>query len=598
VATIFGQPVNIREFQRIYSGLQQRYRAVLRMQEHELNERFNFREMALEQLAMRAILLRMASQYGIVVTEQELYDHITGMAAFQDAGRFSSTRYQAVLRSQVPPLMPHQFEAEQQQDLLLQKVSTLFSTGMHVTDAEVEQAYRRDHEKLALRYVSLTASLFEAQVTPTEEDLQSQYEAQRDTYRAPEQRQIRYVTVPLQRFMLAYEPTPEEIQDYYTRHLDTFRRPEQVRARHILMKVPTGATPEQEEQARARAEAILTSIREGADFAQAAQQHSEDTGTADKGGDLGYFPRHQMVKPFDEVAFTLPPGQLSDLVRTSFGWHIIRVEDKREEETQPLTAVEAEVKTKLREAKARDAATTFTDDLLTALEANPRQLAELAHQHELALVTTPFLPATGQAQGLETLPELMKRVFTLPELGVDTLQAPDGAYYVFQVAAIQPSTLLEFSVVREQVLQAVRARKSLELARQQAEEWVTQVRTGTTLETLAAERSLTVAETGPFQYRDTIPQLGRPVEVSRVVAGLKAGEVATAADGARYLVLQMVERQPADMQGYAADKTEYHRRLLEQKRQMASAGFQQFLHAQYQTLRQQGDIVVNPQFVF
>ena len=174
VATIFGQPVSIREFQRVHNGLQQRYRAIFRTQSDvDLNERFNFREMALEQLATRAILLRLAQQYGVVVTEQELYDYIAEMAPFQEQGRFSPARYQAVLRSQVPPMAPRQFEAEQQQDLLLQKVSTLLTEGVHVTDAEVEQTYRRDHEQVAVRYVMLTAAQFEAQVAMTDEELQS-----------------------------------------------------------------------------------------------------------------------------------------------------------------------------------------------------------------------------------------------------------------------------------------------------------------------------------------------------------------------------------------------------------------------------------------
>ena len=109
VATIFGQPVNVRDFQRMYNALQQRYRAIFRTQSTvDLNERFNFREMALEQLATRAILLRLAQQYSVVVTEQELYDHIAGMAPFQEQGQFSPARYQLVLRSQVPPVAPRQ----------------------------------------------------------------------------------------------------------------------------------------------------------------------------------------------------------------------------------------------------------------------------------------------------------------------------------------------------------------------------------------------------------------------------------------------------------------------------------------------------------
>jgi len=288
VATIFGQPLSIREFQNVYNALQQQYRAIFRMQEVDLNGQFNFREMALEELAKRAILLRLAEQYGVVITQQELEDSIAGMAPFQEQGRFSLARYQAVLRSQVPPIAPRQFEVQQRQALVLQKVIALLTEGIQVTDAEVEQTYRHDNERVAVRYVMLTASSFEAQVTMTDEELQGYYEAHKEAYRDPEQRQIRYVALPLQRFIQHYNPAAEEVNDYYTRHLETFQRPEQVRARHILFKVASSASAEQEAQVRTRAEVVLAAVRNGEDFATLAKQHSEDTATAEQGGDLGY----------------------------------------------------------------------------------------------------------------------------------------------------------------------------------------------------------------------------------------------------------------------------------------------------------------------
>jgi hypothetical protein len=186
----------------------------------------------------------------------------------------------------------------------------------------------------------------------------------------------------------------------------------------------------------------------------------------------------------------------------------------------------------------------------------------------------------------------------MPELGVDTQQGQDGTHYIFQTAAIRPSTTQEFSTVKDRVTQELRTQKSTELAQQQAEEWATQVRAGTPLAELAAAQSVQVVETGLFKRRDPVPQLGQQAAFSRAAFGLQEGAIGTAHDGARHFVLQVTERQPADMQAYMADKAEYRQKLMDRKRQQMGTGFQQYLHAEYQKLRQQGDIVVNREYVF
>lgn len=599
VATILGQPVGVREFQRVQSNIYQQYRAMFRAQpEFNLNEHFNFREMALEQLATRAILLRLTRQEGFVVTDEELYDRIAAIPAFHTQGRFDSTRYETVLRSQVPPIPPQQFEAEQRQDLLLEKVHAAVSQSVQVTEYEAESAYRLEHEQVAVRYVLLAPTSFTDQIKPTDEEIQKYYETHKETYREPEQRQIRYAAVSLQRFMVPREFTADEIAAYYEQHLNSFQQAERVRARHILFKVPANASAEQEAQQRTQAETVLAALREGADFATLAQQSSEDPATAEQGGDLGFFPRGQMVKPFEDEAFSLPIGEVSAPLRTTFGWHLLRVEDKQSERTKTLEEAQPEIRAQLQEAKGREALEAFLDDMVIALERDPGRFVELGTQRELDIVTTPFIPSTGRVEKLENVPDFVRRAFALAGQAVETVKGPDGTHYILQVAERRPASIQEFAVVQERVRQDLRTEKSAELAGQTADEWLTKMRAGTPLAELAASLQASVVESGLFKRQDTIPQLGRLPALNHAAFGLAVGTAGVVHEGTRHVVLEVVERQSADMQAYEKEAVEYRKKLLERKRQQMLQAFQQSLRAQYQKLRQQGDIAVNPSYVF
>jgi peptidyl-prolyl cis-trans isomerase D len=290
VATVLGHRIGIAEFQRVYNTLYRTYQNVLgNRADASLLEQFNFREMALEQIAKRYILLRMAEEEELQVTDAELFERIASLPAFQEQGRFDPARYHAVLRYQVPPITPQQFEAEQRRDLLLEKVYTLVQRSMQVTEVEAEEAYRREHEQVAVRYVTLVPSLFMSQVTVTDAEAQAHYDSQQSTYQESEKRQLRYLAVSPERFPFTGEIPQEEIEDYYELHPEAFTRQEEVRVRHILFKVPEYASAEQEAQVRTRAEQVLSELRGGADFATLAQQSSEDEASATKGGDLDFF---------------------------------------------------------------------------------------------------------------------------------------------------------------------------------------------------------------------------------------------------------------------------------------------------------------------
>jgi peptidyl-prolyl cis-trans isomerase D len=600
VATLWGQGIEAAEFQRTQNALYRQYRQVFGNQpDVDLREHFNFRQMALEQIVSRALLLRIAEENRLEVTDTELYAHLTRQPSFQNPqGQFDSDRYRVALASVVPPVSMQQFEDEQRRSLMQSKVFALVQQGAQITDAEAEQTYRHEHQQVNVRYVTLVPSLFEAEATVSDEEVKTHYETYRESYREPERRQIRYLTVTAEPFQVAREFTDGEISVYYDRHPQAFVQQEEARARHIMFILPENASAQREERVRGLAQGVLDDLRGGADFAAAAAEHSEDEGTAEAGGDLGFFPRGRMMPPLEEAAFSLPIGELSDPVRTELGFHILRVEERMETGIKPLEEALQEVIDALQDEKAREAALVFVDDLVVAMDEAPERFAELADQHGLEVETTPFVEAAGFIEELTGAPQLIGRAFSLRAQTVDAMVGRNGNHYIFQVAETQPDKVPPLEDIVERVTRDARDSKGADLASETGAEWVTQLRDGASLAELAGPLELQVTETGWFRRNEPVPDLGNVSEFRRAAFQLQPNEGEAVGEGDRTYVVQVIEYRDAGMSTFKADLPDYRRQLLAQKQNQLVQAFQESLATQYQQLLRDGDLVVNSQYVF
>ena len=600
VATLWGQGIEAAEFQRTQNALYRQYRQVFGNQpDVDLREHFNFRQMALEQIVSRALLLRIAEENRLEVTDAELYAHLARQPNFQNPqGQFDSDRYRVALASVVPPVSMQQFEDEQRRSLMQSKVFALVQQGAQITDAEAEQTYRHEHQQVNVRYVTLVPSLFEAEATVSDEEVKTHYETHRESYREPERRQIRYLTVTAEPFQVAREFTDGEISVYYDRHPQAFVQQEEARARHIMFILPENASAQREERVRGLAQGVLDDLRGGADFAAAAAEHSEDEGTAEAGGDLGFFPRGRMMSPLEEAAFSLPIGELSDPVRTELGFHILRVEERMEAGIKPLEEARQEVIDALQDEKAREAALVFVDDLVVAMDEAPERFAELADQHGLEVETTPFVEAAGFIEELAGAPQLIGRAFSLRAQAVDAMVGKNGNHYIFQVAETQPDKVPPLEDIVERVTRDGRDSKGADLASETGAEWVTQLRDGASLPELAGALELQVTETGWFRRNEPVPDLGNVSAFRRAAFQLQPNEGEAVGEGDRTYVVQVIEYRDADMITFKADLPDYRRQLLAQKQNQLVQAFQESLATQYQQLLRDGDLVVNSQYVF
>ena len=600
VATLWGQGIEAAEFQRTQNALYRQYRQVFGNQpDVDLREHFNFRQMALEQIVSRALLLRIAEENRLEVTDTELYAHLTRQPSFQNPqGQFDSDRYRVALASVVPPVSMQQFEDEQRRSLMQSKVFALVQQGAQITDAEAEQAYRHEHQQVNVRYVTLVPSLFEAEATVSDEEVKTHYETYRESYREPERRQIRYLTVTAEPFRVTREFSEDELQAYYDSQPEALVRRAEARARHILFRLPENASAERQERVRSLAQSVLDDLRGGADFAAAAAEHSEDDGTAEAGGDLGFFPRGRMMPPLEEAAFSLPIGELSDPVRTELGFHILRVEERMETGIKPLEEALQEVIDALQDEKAREAALVFVDDLVVAMDEAPERFAELADQHGLEVETTPFVEAAGFIEELTGAPQLIGRAFSLRAQTVDAMVGRNGNHYIFQVAETQPDKVPPLEDIVERVTRDARDSKGADLASETGAEWVTQLRDGASLAELAGALELQVTETGWFRRNEPVPDLGNVNEFRRAAFQLQPNEGEAVGEGDRTYVVQVIEYRDAGMSTFKADLPDYRRQLLAQKQNQLVQAFQESLAAQFQQLLRDGDLVVNSQYVF
>ena len=337
VATVQGRAITVSDFTRAYNAQMAQFRnAYGGNMSPAMLRQLGMDRQVLQQMIDQEAVLAEATRLGISATDAEVRDRIVSIPAFQENGQFiGEQRYRQLLRLQRPPITAAQFEDEIRNSVILDKMRATLTEWITVSDADADAEYRRRNEKVSLELVSFPTVSFLDQVQVTDADVAAYFEQSKDTYRIGERRKVRYLLLDVQAIRNNITVPEQDIQRAYRQNIDQYSQPEQVRVSHILLNTEG----KDEAAVRARAEDLLKQIKGGADFEALAKANSQDPASASKGGDLDFFGRGRMVPEFEAVAFTLPVGQLSDVVRTQYGFHIMKVTDKKAAEVQPLDAV-------------------------------------------------------------------------------------------------------------------------------------------------------------------------------------------------------------------------------------------------------------------
>ena len=552
-----------------------------------------------------------ARRLGLSVSDVEVRDFLhNGQFGdlFFPGGNFVGQDQYADLVSQNFNMSIPQFEQAIKTQLLLTKLEGSIVAGVAVSDEEIKQEYRKQNAKVKVQYAVLASEDLKKKINPSDAELKAFYDQSKARYQnsIPEKRQAKYVVVDSTAAVqqLKAKLTPEQLQPYYDQHKDDFKTPEEVKASHILIRTPPpgpDGKPDQKgvEAAKAKAEDILKKLRAGGDFAEIAKKESQDPGSGSKGGDLGWFQRNQMVPEFDKAAFSQPIGKIGDLVQSSFGFHIIKVEDKHSAGVKPFSDVKEQIATKIVQEEALKQAQDQANSALA--QAKKDGLDKAAAAKHLQVTNSDWFARSDSLPGIGAAPDFMNAAFTAkpndaPQLvKVSSAMAAGGIqierYAIFQVTGDKPPSTPSFEEIKGKVADDFKASKVNQLLTQKTQEMADRAHALHDLKKAAAEVGATVKTSDLVSPTQQVPDLGSMQGPAGAAYDLKQGEISGPLSlGANGAVLQVVEKQEPTDADFAKDKDQIRDQIQRQKQQER---MQMYVVGLRERLQKTGKIKIN-----
>jgi len=570
VATIGDQTVTVSEVER-------EARAMLRQQMPRGGPQASmlmpyFASQAAQQLINEKALVAEAHRMGLRVSDDELRDELQHGelgATFFPNGKFIGTEEYETLLQQHELTVP-QFEAQEKEFILIRKLRALVSSTAFVPDADVRDEFNKRNTKVKFEYAVISQADILKGLHPTDEELKAYYERNKAQYNnsIPEKRQIKYVIADSAKMAAATTVTDQDLQSYYDQHRDEYRVPEQVKVTHILIKIPLPAPGAKVDEkavadARAKAEDVLKQVKAGGDFAKLAEKYSDDPGSAKSGGELGWIGRGRTVPEFEKAAFSLGKGETSDLVQSSYGFHIIRVEDKQTAHLKTLAEVKSEIEEKVKQEKAARATEASANAFLSQARTDGFDKAAAAKGQ--AAVTTDFFSRTDTLPGMAANPQFTEAVFgETDKAPPDIVQIPQG-YVVFQLLGIKPPATPTFEEVRSKVESQFKNERAGFLLQQKTQELSDRAKADHDLKKAAKDLGATTKTSDLVPPDGQVPDIGSMANASAIFS-LKPGDISgpiTAAGNG--VVAQLLEKQAPTDQEFTQKKDEIRQSLVDAK---------------------------------
>ena len=521
-----------------------------------------------EGLIQQDIELQQAKRLGITATDDDVRRYLHtgqwGMVLFPDGKYIGDQRYAEFVSEQFQ-MTRDKFENEIKKEIIENRLRALITGGVTVSDNDVRSFYTDQATRIKFDYAVVDSDNLRNQINPTDAQLQAWFKqnAVKYAHAVPETRKIQYIAFTTSDLPKAPAPvTDAEVQQYYQQHLANYQVEAQVKVRHILIAVNA---KESDAAAKAKAQGILDKLHNGGDFAKLAKENSDDPGSKSQGGELGWIKHGVTVPEFDKAAFALQPGQISGLVRTKFGYHIIQTEEKQPAHTRPLDEVKADITATLTRQHEQQAEQNYAKAL--AAEAAKTSLAATAAAHHLQVVTTDFLSQSSIVPNLADGSQLLTAAFSAKENAAPDVAPTGDGFAIYQVKGIQASHAPDFASYKSHILDDYRDQQLPQLLAKKTNELAMRAQADNDLAKAAKEVGATMKSSDLVGRDSQVPDIGMLASQAPQLFDLNTGQLSGPINtGHTGVVVKLTDKQLPTSEEIAKNFDATRDSLLDQRR--------------------------------
>jgi peptidyl-prolyl cis-trans isomerase D len=460
VAVVDGEEIPRREFEQALRDHHERMRGMLGANfDSAMLDSFEVKNSVLERLIQQRLLQKEAASNGFVVLDSQLVKTIREIPAFQKDSKFSKQQYEELLSSQ--GLTPVIFESRVRQELLLQQLLDGYSEYGFAPKTVAEKVRYLSEVQREINQIKIESEQFLSQVTPEEADINDYYEKHKVDFHLPERARIEYLVLSLEAAAENETVSLESINKYFEENQDEFSQPEERKASHILISVPAAASEDEKKSARDKAENILELLKQNPDtFAEIAKEHSDDPGSAVQGGDLGFFGRGVMVKAFEDKIFSMQSDEISDIVETDFGLHIIKLTDVKEAKRSDLTDVREQIEKKLKIETMSSSFGEIVEDFSNLVYEQGDNLQAVAEKFELTIQSTDWITRNTVEPPILANEKLLSALFSDESIknqrNIEAIEVKPDTFVSARIVEYKPATAQSLMVVKDQVVEKLK----------------------------------------------------------------------------------------------------------------------------------------------